>query len=300
MTYFLQVAKDIGKVFPFHPELAVEGQLVFLKIMTGAGAEREKFSAQLYNSRKKSEKQANQHMCVQIIDRYWKSGTWVAKQKPHPITISSKLAFSPSWIFGLAAHSSERSLHGPPHSSSPQGFRNCTKRMPSTSLAWRTEYLRSQHTTRDSNNKSEKPTTLSAWSGARSPSILCAPNNWNPALEPLEPLEPQTSIETRTPLSTKVPQRTLRSEVPKLADAFQNVGGTRFQNVSGTCFASLTLEPVVSTMLRGPSRPRPAFCSTSARSNWPTQQQSNRIATNATVVDVSLRSVWSWIWSFRL
>lgn len=70
MTYFLQVAKDIGKVFPFHPELAVEGQLVFLKIMTGAGAEREKFSAQLYNSRKKSEKQANQHMCVQIIDRY--------------------------------------------------------------------------------------------------------------------------------------------------------------------------------------------------------------------------------------
>jgi hypothetical protein len=86
-------------------------------------------------------------------------------------------------------------------------------------------------------------------------------------LEPLEPLEPQTSIETRTPLSTKVPQRTLRSEVPKLADAFQNVGGTRFQNVSGTCFASLTLEPVVSTMLRGPSRPRPAFCSTSARSN---------------------------------
>lgn len=26
----IQVAKDIGKVFPFHPELAVEGQLVFL------------------------------------------------------------------------------------------------------------------------------------------------------------------------------------------------------------------------------------------------------------------------------
>ena len=41
----------------------------------------------------------------------------------------------------MAAHSSERSLHGPPHSSWPQGFRSCTKRKPSTSLAWSTEYL---------------------------------------------------------------------------------------------------------------------------------------------------------------
>lgn len=40
------------------------------------------------------------------------------------------LALRPFWIFGLAFHSSERSLHGPPHSSCPHGFRNCTKRIP--------------------------------------------------------------------------------------------------------------------------------------------------------------------------
>lgn len=51
------------------------------------------------------------------------------------------LASRPFWIFGLAFHSSERSLHGPPHSSCPHGFRNCTKRIPSTSFAWRSEYL---------------------------------------------------------------------------------------------------------------------------------------------------------------
>ena len=149
----IQVAHNITKVFPFHPKLAVEvksfawrtGQKVCWQNLWHQCWKDPRLST--LSSRKHTQKtsrhQSTSLRHVKTLRLMWTDVDWCGLMmtddwSPRPISACLK-TFLDLWIG--CPFLTTVAPWAAPHSSFPHGFRICTKRIPSTSLAWRSEYL---------------------------------------------------------------------------------------------------------------------------------------------------------------